>query len=70
MNNWNELHSMRVVQIIDEVMQLRVQGRHLREVGFDQLSHAAYRSARTHLRELRTGKNDPAPCLCEYHRPN
>jgi hypothetical protein len=50
-------------EMLDDVKELRVQGRHLRDIGMPLLSHAAYRSARMRLRELQC-RWDVAPCLC------
>ena len=56
-------------EMLSEVQSLRVQGRHLRDIGMPLLSHAAYRSARGALRSFRL--QDPgciALCYCNTCR--
>lgn len=50
---------------MNEVRQLRIQGRFQRDLGNYQLMHAAYKSARSRVRALRTGNADAvAQCMC------
>ena len=53
-----------MLDAIDEIRQLRDQGRHMRDIGMRQLMHLAYRSARVRLREMRQCFDTVAPCLC------
>jgi hypothetical protein len=48
-----------------EIVSIRTQARHFRDIGMKGLMHAAYRSARMRLRELRgERKITMPPCYC------
>lgn len=52
-----------IIDALQETAFIVAQARHLRDIGYKGLSHAAYRSARTRLREL-ARREGPAPCYC------
>jgi hypothetical protein len=55
-----------VENLIAIVKELRIQGRHLRDIGMPLLSHVAYRSAKTALRRFRLNNpNCVALCYCK-----